>query len=108
MGMFDSLYADCPTCGEKIEFQSKADECDLASFTIDNALRLVLLDVLNDPERCRKCGNWAALYDPNYPPDVEWPKPHPKMRKVRMAKDPGVSGSYQWWTEPFTENDLIE
>ena len=32
MGMFDSVMADCPTCGKALEFQSKEGDCDLNIF----------------------------------------------------------------------------
>lgn len=57
MGMFDSVYATCPTCGSEIEFQSKGGRCCLASYRPDNAPLNVLSDVIGDREAqsCQKC-----------------------------------------------------
>ena len=32
MGMYDSVFFNCPTCGDKIEFQSKSGVCDLKRY----------------------------------------------------------------------------
>jgi|TARA_Y100000310_G_C20698487_1_gene827446 hypothetical protein len=32
--MFDSIFATCPECEARVEFQSKAGECILASYSI--------------------------------------------------------------------------
>ena len=32
MGMFDSVFATCPECHKKLEFQSKAGPCDLKRY----------------------------------------------------------------------------
>ena len=38
MGLFDSVYAECPECGQRNEFQSKADVCPyMNSYTVENA-----------------------------------------------------------------------
>ena len=47
MGMFDSVMVPCPKCGERAEFQSKAGDCHLEIFTIDDAPDVV--------ETCAKC-----------------------------------------------------
>lgn len=35
MGMFDSIYFTCPSCGEEIEDQSKGGDCVLAKYRAD-------------------------------------------------------------------------
>ena len=32
MGMYDSVFAKCITCGKQLEFQSKAGRCDLKRY----------------------------------------------------------------------------
>lgn len=110
MGLFDSVYADCPTCGKKIEFQSKEGECYLYNYTVDDAPVEVLWDVLNEPHYCRFCGEWSCLYDPQFPPKSERPKPVPKIVRVRQAKDPQINptdAGMCWWREPFTSEDIV-
>jgi DNA-directed RNA polymerase subunit RPC12/RpoP len=47
MGMFDTFYTNCGECGNKIVFQSKADECRLSEY-----------DYLNfEKGICSKCGS---------------------------------------------------
>lgn len=113
MGLFDSVYEGCPTCGQPIEFQSKEGECYMHSYTLESAPTEVLRDVLNDPQYCRHCGNWAALYDPQFPPNiiVEPPRPAPKMVKLRQPTNPDIHSSQpelRWWNEPFSEADFAK
>lgn len=56
MGMFDSVMVPCPTCGECAEFQSKAGDCTLAVYSLDEAPADVLSDIDKQPEACKKCG----------------------------------------------------
>ena len=109
MGMFDSVMADCPTCGKKLEFQSKEGECYCNFYSVDDAPVYVLRDVLNDPHYCRHCGKWSCLYDPVFQP-VELPRPRPKMVKVREPDNPNISRTQtylRWWNEPFTSDDIV-
>ena len=47
MGMYDTVYVNCPNCGEEHEFQSKGGECLLDCFTLENCP----LDVLSNVNR---------------------------------------------------------
>ena len=110
MGLFDSVYADCPTCEKPLEFQSKSGECGLNNYTVADAPTEVLWDVLNEPNFCRHCGEWSCLYDSQYPPQDERPKPAPKMVRVRQPSKPYIhktQPSLRWWDEPFTSDDIV-
>ena len=61
MGMFDSLYVSCPCCGNSVEFQSKAGDCNLNEYTVNNVDPRVALDLQNDEEKCESCLNWIKL-----------------------------------------------
>lgn len=64
MGMFDSLFVDCPKCDGHIEFQSKAGECALSSFTIEDVGRRspeVAMDLNGQSEACNKCGHVLTI-----------------------------------------------
>jgi hypothetical protein len=74
VGIFDSLYVECP-CGEKVEFQSKASEDKWCrSFTLADCPPEIAGDLLGDSEKC-KCGRvitirgtvniYAETYTPN-------------------------------------------
>jgi DNA-directed RNA polymerase subunit RPC12/RpoP len=56
MGMFDSVYLECPGCGHKQEVQSKAGPCEMMIYTKDNAPAEVLLDVSREIVTCEECG----------------------------------------------------
>jgi hypothetical protein len=56
MGMFDRVWADCPKCGKRVEFQSKAGECLLRDFHIDNLPPEIAKDIANDSNECDECG----------------------------------------------------
>lgn len=112
MGLFDSLYHNCPTCGARNEFQSKADiDPYMRSYTVESAPTHILVDVLNAPEYCQSCGNWFALIDPRFPPDAEPPRPDPKAVKLRALNEGEYSSHPQgmrWWNAPFTFADIAE
>ena len=55
MGMFDTVLYSCPHCDEQIEDQSKAGQCNLDTFTLDNAPPSVLLSISNWTLDCPSC-----------------------------------------------------
>lgn len=56
MGMFDTVMAPCPECGERAEFQSKGGDCTLAMYLLEEAPADVLSDVnRHSPMTCKKC-----------------------------------------------------
>jgi len=67
MGLFDTVYADCPNCGEEkgLEFQSKGGDCMLANYMLENAPLDVLSDVnRHSPSHCRNCkAAYTVKYD---------------------------------------------
>jgi len=110
MGMFDSVMVPCPTCGERVEFQSKEGECLCSVFTLANAPTEVVWDIINSPERCGNCGSWMALIDPNVPPGKR-PRPNPMAAKVKTPSNPIThSQGFQWWPDDhdFTFDDLLQ
>lgn len=60
MGMFDSLMVPCPKCGAMVEFQSKAGECILAEYTIEDCPIVILADLMGEKEKCA-CGQGVEL-----------------------------------------------
>jgi len=60
MGMFDSVIAECPSCGEEIEFQSKAGDCGLKRYHFSNVPPEVAADVDEDSRNC-SCGEVLTL-----------------------------------------------
>lgn len=60
MGMFDSLYVKCRECGSAVEFQSKAGDCMLHSYSTLTVPGNVAGDLLGQAETC-KCGNRITL-----------------------------------------------
>ena len=55
MGMFDSLMVPCPQCGEDIEYQSKAGECVLTRFDINDVPACIADDVNDELQVWSKC-----------------------------------------------------
>lgn len=55
MGMFDSVYVSCPNCGSANEFQSKAGDCLLKDYSLDNAPPEILLDLKGQIQTCFNC-----------------------------------------------------
>jgi hypothetical protein len=60
MGMFDSLYVTCRKCGKDVEFQSKAGECYLNRYTLENVPPAVAGDLIEQVQTC-SCGNSICL-----------------------------------------------
>ncbi len=55
MGCFDTVYLDCPACGEIVVEQTKWGECNLSRYRLSDA-PLVLVAAMND------CGERGKLY----------------------------------------------
>lgn len=68
MGCYDSLWVDCPNCGNQLEFQSKSGDCRLADYTLTNIPSNVLMDInRHSPIVCAGCNR---LYKIDYKPTL--------------------------------------
>jgi len=65
MGMFDRVWADCPECGEPVEFQSKVGNCCLDSHSSDHVPVEIANDLDGDVMMCN-CGYIVTLSYPRY------------------------------------------
>ena len=45
MGMFDSVFIPCPKCEKSMEIQSKAGNCSLSVYSLENAPLKILMDI---------------------------------------------------------------
>lgn len=63
MGMFDYVFTTCPSCGAKIEFQSKAGQCALNSYSTDSLPVEIAADLLDEISAC-SCGAEVQLVRP--------------------------------------------
>lgn len=61
MGMYDSLYVDCPKCGNQLEFQSKSGICALLSYKKNNLSPEVAVGINGDIIRCQFCNKRIKL-----------------------------------------------
>jgi len=61
MGMFDSLYVNCPKCKKQLEFQSKSGECLLSVYTKESLTPQVAIGMNGDIVKCKSCGNSFKL-----------------------------------------------
>ena len=55
MGMFDSVFVECPDCGAQVEFQSKAGVCELKRYHYKSVPGAIAEDIHGDVETCQ-CG----------------------------------------------------
>lgn len=56
MGMFDTVWVNCPKCGDELSFQSKSGDCVLANYKLENAPKDVMYNVnRHSPIKC-ECG----------------------------------------------------
>ncbi len=60
MGMFDRVWAKCQ-CGTNVEFQTKAGECSLHDYSIDNAPDKIKADIIGEAESCSNCGKILTI-----------------------------------------------
>lgn len=101
MGMFDSLFVKCPTCGKELEFQSKSGACALNRYTRKNLPISVAVGIDGDIIKCEFCSDKfqikckiplvasfkliktgkRAVYSGNYNPDLPANK-----RKIQALK----------------------
>ncbi len=59
MGCFDSVLVKC-SCGEYLEFQSKADDCMMREYTVNTMPERIAADLKNNAEQCA-CGNICTI-----------------------------------------------
>ena len=111
MGLFDSVYVDCPHCGKPVEFQTKADIAPyMRRYTLDDAPDYMLHDIINSPEHCGACDQWMVLVDPKFPPG-EPPRPNIQVAKCRTPENPDTHfQGMKWWPrdKDFSYADLVD
>lgn len=57
MGMYDSVFVNCPKCNKQNEFQSKSGGCFLDEYTLEDCPEDVLQNVnRHSPTKCDECG----------------------------------------------------
>ena len=55
MGMFDSVYVQCPNCKSELEVQSKAGECTLRGYS-EYVPTAIAVDLKERRKSCSNCG----------------------------------------------------
>lgn len=61
MGMYDSLYVDCPKCKNELEFQSKSGQCFLQSCKKNSLTPEIAVGMNGDIVRCEFCNKRIRL-----------------------------------------------
>lgn len=56
MGCFDTVLVNCPGCGKSNEIQSKAGDCILQTFLLDDAPDVIKSDLNGEEIECQQCG----------------------------------------------------
>jgi hypothetical protein len=60
--MFDRVLAPCPECGHKVEFQSKAGKCVLASYDIEEVPIAIAENIDGMVKQCSNCGHYCRIH----------------------------------------------
>lgn len=60
MGMFDSIYAECPKCHSELEFQTKGRLCEGARYHC-SSVPIGAADGVYRSETCKECGAEVSL-----------------------------------------------
>ena len=55
MGMYDTVYFDCPSCGERLEEQSKAGSCKLHKYFQSSVPASVADSLIHSILVCGEC-----------------------------------------------------
>lgn len=57
MGVYDTVWVECPSCSHKNDFQSKSGECILEHYSLEDCPDNVLHNVnRHAPIECDNCG----------------------------------------------------
>lgn len=66
MGLFDRVYATCPTCGRWVEWQSKAGDCSMTDYLADSVPPEIAADIMHEEAECG-CGTVLRVGPPAPP-----------------------------------------
>lgn len=73
MGLFDSVWVECP-CGTDVEFQTKVmPSPHLETYPLHAVPSLIADDLNGATEECETCGRHLRLHAPWAPPPVRPP-----------------------------------
>jgi hypothetical protein len=61
MGMYDTVWVNCPKCGEPYDMQTKIGECRLHEYSIHTAPLELLLHLSKESIVCPKCNTLYNL-----------------------------------------------
>lgn len=65
MGMFDSVYVNCPECNTQNEIQSKAGDCDLKRYHFTSVPAVIAEDISGEVVKCYACNTRFSIEHPN-------------------------------------------
>ena len=66
MGMYDTVVFMCPNCHGMVEEQTKAGECTLKAYSLNNAPFPVIADIIEESNRGRLyCSNCSSRLSVN-------------------------------------------
>lgn len=77
MGMFDSVFAECPKCGKDVEFQSKAGDCLLSKYRIPGDVPGEIAEDLDGEIGQCECGHMVLIEIGHIPP--------PRIAQMRIS-----------------------
>lgn len=98
MGLFDSVYVDCPHCSSKVEIQCEGDEM-MNSYSLETAPDYILRQIMDGvPSHCETCDKWLLVHDPTQPIGKP-PRPQTTVLKIKTPPDlpPPHSQGMRWW-----------
>ncbi len=81
MGMFDSVYFKCPSCGETIEEQSKVGDCMLFTFDQSEVPLAIAESIAGTKVYCDGCKEYFMILCEPLPKPVTIPMHLVKPKK---------------------------
>lgn len=112
MGLYDSVFFDCPNCGSKVEAQSKVDDCYMQVFSVDAVPLVVAADITDPTDGPLMCRNCERTYRPAMSVDIPRTVPmhlapvdeRPEPWQIRSARYPKATALIQ----PYIDSHLEE
>lgn len=62
MGCYDTVYVECKNCGNRVEFQSKADYCTMSKYVLNiDSIPPAIAGDLDGESRTCSCGQTITI-----------------------------------------------
>lgn len=64
MALYDSVFVECPHCGDDLEYRSRAGKCELKHYFLNNVPADIAMALDGQREYCEGCRNEVTIRIP--------------------------------------------